>query len=76
MSKTNKVKYQKSIKVKCQMSKINKVNFDGAYLGSSSGHFLISKISKVICFTRVINRCYKRMKVIVFCNSTLPVCTI
>ena len=28
-------------KVKCQMSKINKVNFDGAYLRSSSGHFLI-----------------------------------
>ena len=26
-------------KVKCQMSKINKVNFDGAYLRSSSGHF-------------------------------------
>ena len=27
-------------KVKCQMSKINKVNFDGACLRSSSGHFL------------------------------------
>ena len=26
-------------KVKCQMLKINKVNFDGAYLRSSSGHF-------------------------------------
>ena len=26
-------------KVKSQMSKINKVNFDGAYLRSSSGHF-------------------------------------
>ena len=30
-----------SIKVKCQMSKNNKVNFDGAYLRSSSGHFYI-----------------------------------
>ena len=29
-------------KVKCQMSKINKFNFDGAYLRSSSGHFLLS----------------------------------
>ena len=29
----------KIIKVKCQMSKINKVIFDGAYLRSSSGHF-------------------------------------
>ena len=28
-------------KVKCQMSKINKVNFDGAYLRSSSGHFFL-----------------------------------
>ena len=27
-------------KIKCQMSKINKDNFDGAYLRSSSGHFL------------------------------------
>ena len=26
-------------KVKCQMSKNNKVKFDGAYLRSSSGHF-------------------------------------
>ena len=29
-------------KVKCQMSKINKVDFDGAYIRSSSGHFFLS----------------------------------
>ena len=29
----------KNNKVECQMSKITKVNFDGAYLRSSSGHF-------------------------------------
>ena len=41
MSKINKVICQMSKinKVKCQMSKINKINFDGAYLRSSSGHF-------------------------------------
>ena len=34
-------------KVNCQMSKIKKVNLDGAYLRSSSGHFwyIIDKIN-------------------------------
>ena len=54
MSKINKVKCQMSkiIKVKCQMSKINKVNFDGAYLRSSSGHFFTGKETYLLNRTR------------------------
>ena len=46
MSKINKLKCQlsKINKVNCQMSKIKTVNLDGAYLRSSSGHFLYCNV--------------------------------
>ena len=35
-------------KVKCQMLKINKINFDGAYLRSSSGHFYFKRALPIL----------------------------
>ena len=41
-------------KVKCQMSKINKVNFDGAYLRSSSGHFCFPSAAEFLVILAVV----------------------
>ena len=63
MSKINKVKFQMSKinKIKCQMSKIKNVNFDGAYLRSSSGHFFLSNGLAIFC-EKLIHRFWKELE--------------
>ena len=52
MSKINKVKSQMSKSNIGQMSNVNKVNFDGAYLRSSSGNFFSTRIVELALWRR------------------------
>ena len=58
-------------KVKCQMSKINKVNFDGAYLRSSSGHFLIISGFELTAVHGALRRLVLRYYVTIYIISRL-----